>query len=168
MAFDPKFAADLILHIHDNLESIIRDGEAEALQWANNGTAMLPSAEIRRSQWFNTKFPVTSIIPLWSVINQSADDGFCELTHQFEMLFEDAGPNPDIASISVVKRALGIDQLLRTITAQEILAGRDLMNVGAYSMEISRHEYFQVPRGTTMYLQLSSFEVTINLLESRI
>lgn len=168
MTFTPKFAADLILKIHQNVENIIRAEEDDILKWANDGQPMKPFEVWRKSQWFNTKFPVISIIPLWSDINQAADDSRCDVTHQFEMLFEDAGPDADIASESVVKRALAVDQLLRKQNKREILAGRDLTKVGAYSMEISRHEYFQVPRGTTMYLQLSSFSVTINVMESRI
>lgn len=167
MTFVPKFAADLILLIHENVKEIIQDGEEEALKWANGGQLMAPSKEFRKSQWFNTLFPVTSIIPMWSDFIQADDDGRCDVTHQFEMLFEDAGSNADIASDSVVKRALAIDQLLRKQTKAEILVGRDLTKVGAFSLEISRHEYFQVPRGTTMYLQLSSFTVTIKLIESR-
>lgn len=168
MTFVAKFAAGLILLIHDNVLKLIKTGEADALRWANGGEWMPPSKEFRQSQWFNTVFPVTSIIPLYSDIDQADDDSRCTVTHQFEMLFEDAGPNADIASKSVVKRALAIDQLLRKQgTAATVLAGRDLTKVGAYSLDISRHEYFQVPRGTTMYLQLSTFTVTINLTESR-
>lgn len=167
MVFVPKFAADLILTIHDNIERIVRANEAEALQWANGGEPMPPFAEYRKSQWYNIKFPVISIIPIFSDINQAADDSRQDVTHQIEFLFEDSGPDADTASQSVIKRALAVDQLMRKQLKADILAGRDLTKVGAYDMEISRHEYFQVPRGTTMYLQLSSFTATINVIESR-
>jgi hypothetical protein len=167
MAFEPKFAGGLILLIHENIKNIIVAGEADALVWANGGSPMPPSQTIRKSQWYNTLFPVTSIIPLWTTIDQAPDDSRCDVKHQFEILFEDAGPNADTVSESVVKRALGIDQLLRKQRSADILAGRDLTRVGGFSLEISRHEYFQVPRGTTMYLQLSTFTVTIDLIESR-
>lgn len=167
MAFDPKFEADLILKLHDNLIEIIQTNEADILKWANGGTAMEPFEKYRRSQWYNTVFPVISLIPLTTFIDQAADDSRCEVTHTFETLFEDAGNDADAASLSVVKRALAVDQLLRKQRPREVLAGRDMSKVGAYSMDISRHEYFQVPRGRTMYLQLSSFTVTINFIESR-
>lgn len=167
MAFVPKFSADLIWHIHGNLENIVKLHEEEALRWANGGQAMEPFVEYRKSQWYNIKFPVISIIPAITDIDQAADDSRCDNTHEFEFLFEDAGQNADAASESVIKRALAVDQILRKQTKREILAGRDLTKVGAYSMEISRHEYFQVPRGTTLYLQLSNFKVTINVIESR-
>jgi hypothetical protein len=165
--FVPKFSADLIWTIHSNVERIIRANEADALRWANGGETMDAFKEYRKAQWFNTRFPIISIIPGFTLIDQAEDDSRCDLQHQFEILIEDAGANADLAAESVVKRALAVDQILRKQTSKDILAGRDLNNVGAYHMEISRHEYFQVPRGTTMYLQLSTFTVTIVLTESR-
>jgi hypothetical protein len=167
MAFEPKFEADLIWVIHNNIETIIKANEAAALRWANGGQAMEPFKEYRKSQWFNTKWPVLALIPTITAIDQAPDDSRCGVRHEFEVLIEDAGPNADAASESVIKRALAVDQILRKQRQAAILAGRDMAKVGAYSMEISRHEYFQVPRGTTMYLQLSNFSVTIELVESR-
>lgn len=167
MVFVPKFDAKYICKIHLNLEAIIRAGEADALFWANEGHSMLPFAVYRRSQWYNTLHPVISIIPLRSDIDQAADDSRLDETHRFEIMIEDAGANPDELVDSVEKRMLAIDQILRQATIDEVLNGHNPATSGGYSMEISPHEYFQVPRGQTNYLQLGSFTVIVAVIESR-
>lgn len=167
MPFVPLFESDLVIKIHENLKTIIQENEVEILKWANGGVAMKPFAKYRKSQWYNTLFPVISLIPLWTDENRVPDDSRLETTHKFEVLFEDAGADADEASDSVVKRAKAVAALFHKQTKQTVLAGRDMTKVGAFHMDISRVEYFPVPRGTTMYLQLSSFTVTINVIESR-
>lgn len=167
MAFEPLFAASPIWTVLLNLEANIRDQADAALKWANDGVAMTPFAEWRRSQWYNTLWPVISIIPLDSDPDQVPDNSRTEWTHRFEFQFEDAGKNADTVCESVVKRAIAVDQILRKLTKQQVMDGRDLTKVGAYHLDITKHEYFQVPRGTTMYLQVSHFTATMNIIESR-
>ena len=163
--FTPKYQAHFIEPITLNLRSYLEAKEAPALRWANYGELMEPTKVWRTSRWFNTLFPVTSVIPLDTIPEEAADASRINETHRILIETEIDGSNPDKISSAICRRIKAYDQLLRKIGKLELLAGLNLQAAGGDWMDIGKHSYQYFAQSPTLYKLSASFELTIHVIE---
>lgn len=166
MVFVPKFDVKGIGPIIDNIESLLQDNEVDAIKAFNDGKPMDATKVWRRSHWFNTKFPATSVIAKRSNKIISADEGYVSWEHFIDVEVELDGPNPDVLAKDVTKRILALDAILSKATKQEVLAGFDSTKAGGEWMELSPHVYTYFGNAEVMlYRTSAAFTVKVSLIE---
>lgn len=165
--FRPSYATHYIEPIVQNLKSYLEQNELEALRWANYGELMEPTKVWRVSRWFNTLFPVTSIIPLSTLPAEADDASRITETHAILVETEIDGSNPDQLSSAICRRIKAYDALLRKIEKLELLNGLNLSIAGGEWMDIGKHDYRYFAQSPTLYKLSASFELTIHVIEGR-
>ena len=163
--FIPKYQAHFIEPLVQNLKRYLETKEADALRWANYGELMEPTKVWRTSRWFNTLFPVTSVIPLSTLPAEADDASRLNETHVILLETEIDGSNPDKISSAICRRIKAYDQLLRKIGKLELLAGLNLAAAGGDWMDIGKHSYQYFAQSPTLYKLSASFELTIHVIE---
>src|SRR5688572_30153212 len=165
MAFVPKFNTRYIEPIVQNLRTYLEANESEALLWANYGESMDPTKVWRTSRWYNTLFPVTSVIPIRTTPAQSDDNSRIDETHLILVETEIDGNDPDRISKEVCRRVNAYDALLRKIGKQDLLSGLNLNTTGGDWMDMGPHNYQYFAQSPTLYKLSASFELTIHVIE---
>jgi len=165
--FSPKYETRFIEQIVKNLKTYLEAKEGPALQWANYGELMEPTKVWRVSRWFNTLFPVTSIIPISTVPAEADDASRINEVHTILLETEIDGSNPDQISSAICRRINAYDALLRKIGKLELLGGLNLDVVGGEWMDIGKHNYQYFAQSPTLYKLSANFELTIKVIEGR-
>jgi len=168
MAFEPRYDAKYIAPIRDNVLAQLQGQETDALWWANEGATMEPSKIWRKSRWYNTLFPVTSVIPVNTEIIESEDKSRLEERHQLLVETENEGLNADEVSDDVLKRIRALDMILRGVTNSQFIEGLVVLQAGGVVADISPHDYsyFGNPEEKS-YRARASFTITISLIEMK-
>lgn len=167
MPFVPKYDARFIGPVRDNVLALFEDQELEALQWANSGKSMTKTAIWRRSWWYNTRFPVVSVVSKRTRPDEAADQSRIESTHDIDVEVEIEGKNPDDNVLEVEKRIAAYDMILRSATKADILAGLTTTKSGGLRITIGDHDYsyFGTEGDNPIYRAVASFTVSITLIE---
>ncbi len=165
--FEPRYETRYVEPLVQNIKSYLEKNELEALRWANYGELMEPTKVWRVSRWFNTLFPVTSVIPLTTVPSEADDASRINETHVILVETEIDGSNPDMISSAICRRINAYDALLRKIGKLELLSGLNLDVVGGEWMDIGKHDYRYFAQSPTLYKLSANFELTIKVIEGR-
>jgi hypothetical protein len=169
MTFIPKYSTLYLERLIVNLEAYLQAHEAEAFEWANGGSGLLPTAVWRRSRWYNTQFPVTSIFAVSTTPAEAEDASRITEDHVLTVEVELDGNDPDFLTVVVLRRIRAYDALLRKIEFSELFAGYDVHQTGGEWLDIGRHSYgsFIHESDPSLYKQLGSFEVRVHFMELR-
>jgi hypothetical protein len=164
--FEPIYESKFIEPIIVNLEDYLRNSEVEAFMWSNDGDALDTTAVWRRSRWFNTLFPVTSIIAVRTIPAVSEDKSYMEETNTVTVEIEIQGNNPDDLAMKVMRRIKAYDAAIRKSRLQDIFAGFDFSRTGDFWLDIGQHDYASFIRNDqTIYKQTGSFNVTVHVMQ---
>lgn len=171
MPFLQKFDAQFIEPIIDNIMALLRAQERTALEWTNGGPVpdkndpMSPTVTWRKSMWFSTQLPMTSVVAVSTTTAQADDDSRIEQVHLIDVEIEIDGNDPDKLAVSAMRRVRALDMILRGARSGDILSG---MSAGGFSLEIGEHGYTQFKqRDTSIYKQVAGFSVIIGVIEGR-
>jgi hypothetical protein len=166
MTFTPKFASKFGGPIRDNIKALLEAREADAIL-AMNGVSLPASKEFRRSIYFNTLSPVTSVVLIETDPAQSEDDSRIDERHEINVVVDIQGPDPDSQVLEAEARIRAYDAILRTATAEEILANMGYRHTcEGFFLEIGTHNYsyfYSEPR--SLYRTTVFFVVTVSLFE---
>lgn len=158
--------AKFIRPILANLKLLIKTNEAEALQWANDGTAMPPFLEYRKALWYNTHWPIISIVGETTQKTGPGDEVLPQ-THSVLIEIEDAGPNPDDLFDTVTRRVQAIDMIITSANINLLKVGMDQERIAINDLWVTEHKYAQFARGNppSIYLQAGDLIVNIETIE---
>lgn len=158
--------AKFIRPILANLESLIKANEADALAWANDNTAMPAFKEYRKALWYNTIWPIISIVGETTQKKGTGDEVLPQ-THSVLIEIEDAGPNPDDLFDTVTRRVQAIDMILTSANPNVLKIGMDQEHIAINDLWVSEHKYAQFSRGNppSIYLQAGDLIVNIETIE---
>jgi hypothetical protein len=129
---------------------------------------MEPTKVWRKSWWYNTLFPVVSVVVRTTDPAAAEDESRIESIHALELEIEIEGPDPDRNTIEVEKRLRAFDMILRGAKKADIT--KNLMTgAGGYRLEIGPHDYlfFASPgnEAPSIYRATASFTIAISLIE---
>ena len=171
MPFLPKFDAQFLEPIIENIIALLTVQERAALEWANGGpvpdadSPMSPTLVWRRSMWFSTLLPMTSVVAISTQTAQADDDSRIEQVHLIDVEIEIDGNDPDVLAISAMRRVRALDMILRGAKFGDICEG---MRAGGFSLEIGEHGYTQFKqRDMSIYKIVAGFSVTVTVVEGR-
>lgn len=168
MPFVPKYNTKYILPIVKNIREFFKAGEEEAFLWAAESGPALRKTEIWRiSRWYNTLFPVTSIIPVRTTPAESEDASRIDETHLITVETEIEGSDPDVIAEEVCQRINAYDAMLRKIGKQELLAGLNLTTSGGEWLDIGSHNYEYFAQTPSLYKITCGFQLTVKVIEGR-
>src|SRR5262245_52233642 len=169
MIFVPKFDTKFGGPIRDNIIVLLQTNEADAFLWANNGTALPPTKEWRKSVHYNTLSPVTSVVLLVTAPAQSDDDSRLDERHEINIIVDIQGAKPDDQVVEAETRIRAYDAILRKATVNEILAGMEVgKKCGGFDMEIGEHNYnYFYNEPTSIYRTTVFFVVSVHMFEIR-
>ena len=159
-------SAKYIRPILANLESLIRANEVEALAWANEGQSMPPFKEYRKALWYNTIWPIISIVGE-STQKVGKGDEVLPQTHSVLIEIEDAGPDPDTLFETVTRRVQAIDMIITSANPNVLKIGMVPERIAINDLWVTEHRYAQFSRGNppSIYLQAGDLIVNIETIE---
>ena len=163
----PKYQTRFIEPIVLNLRNYLVANEARAFRWANYGEPMEPTKVWRRSRWYNTLFPVTSVIPLRTTPAEAEDASRIDELHVVLLEVEIDGSDPDVISSAICRRINAYDSLIRKISKSELLTGLNLQTAGGDWLDIGDHNYDYFAQSPTLYKLTANFRMTIHVIEGR-
>jgi hypothetical protein len=164
--FEPLYDAKFIEPIVTNLQAYLRDNELAA--FTAQGFPDLAETQVWRiSRWYNTLFPVVSVIPLKTVPAEAEDRGRLDEDHNIEIEIEIDGSDADVLAREGMRRIASYDALLRKISREQLLGGLNLDVSGAHSMDIGEHNYSYFAKDVTLYKVVVNMLLTIHVIEGR-
>lgn len=162
----PRFPyAQFIRPIRENLQSLLQANEADSLAWANDGSAMPAYKLYRKALWYNTLWPVISVVSQTTDMEGRGDEALPQ-THSFLVEIEDAGPNPDDLMATVERRVQAVSMIIETASPNVFKAGMEASHIGIAQAWVASHKYAQFERGQNFYLQAADLIVKVQTLES--
>lgn len=166
MAWQALFPyAKFIRPIRENLQSLLLANEAESLAWANDGTAMPAYKVYRKALWYNTLWPVISIVSQRTEMVGAGDEARPQ-KHSILIELEDAGPDPDDLTVSVERRVAAVDMIITTANPNLLKTGMDANHIAIHEVFVESHDYSQFTRGQDRYLQVGSLMVKVVTIEA--
>lgn len=164
--FVPFFDAKLGGPVRENLTAWLRAGEADALIWASGGGSLKPTEIWRRSRWYNTEFPVVSVILNTTDPDESGDRSHLRESHVITVEVECEGDDPDELVLEAEQRLNALDEILRKATKADILKDYDPRCAGAEWLQIGEHDYrYAGNEEKLIYRIRASFPVTVSMME---
>lgn len=157
-------AAKFIRPIRENIESLLKANEAESLAWANDGDAMPAYKVYRKALWYNTLWPVISIVSQSTEMEGAGDEALPQ-THVFLVEIEDSGPNPDDLVSTVERRVQAVSMIIETASLDVFKTGMDANRVAIKQSWVASHKYAQFERGQNFYLQAADLIVKVQTIE---
>lgn len=157
--------AKFIRPMRENLQALLQANEADALAWANDGDAMSPYKVYRKALWYNTLFPVISIVSQKTQMVGSGDEAIPQ-KHSILIEVEDAGPDPDDLTLSIERRVAAVDMIITSANPNLLKTGMDADHIAIREISVVSHEYSQFTRGENRYLQVGSLMVNIVTIEA--
>lgn len=157
-----------------NIRDYLQANEFEAFKWANKTDDQVvlppplePTKAWRIARWYNTLFPVTSVIPMNTVPAESDGADRIDETHLITIETEVDGNDQDKNASVIMRRLNAYDALLRKITGERLFAGFLALNRGGEILDIGRHGYEYFASSPTIYKTAGNFQVTIRMIEGR-
>jgi len=157
--------AKFIRPIRENLQTLIAANEAAALAWANDGAAMDPFKVYRKALWYNTLWPVISIVSQTTEMVGAGDEALPQ-KHSILVEIEDSGPDPDELTVSVERRVAAIDMIITSANPNLLKTGMDADHIAIHEVSVASHDYSQFTRGQNRYLQVGSLMVKVVTIEA--
>lgn len=151
--------------LRDNLETLIKENEADALKWANDGTEMPVTKLWQKAIAYSTLNPFMAIVCRKTQKRGAGDEGIPQ-THVIEIFIQDEAANPDAAATVIEKRVLAVDMIITSANPNVLKLGWDSERISVRDLWVMSHSYSDVTLNEkSYYAQAASLFVNIETLE---
>lgn len=112
-----------------------------------------------------TNFPAIYLEPDLSAVEQSADDSHLMEEHSLLVTLAIVASNPDITKSRIVKYVRGIDQVLRTMTVEDLIGSAPTTARRKPAWEVTEHRYGALRQNETIYRRDAQLVLAVQILE---
>lgn len=159
--------AQFIRPIRENLQTLLQISETESLAWANGGQAMPAYKVYRKALWYNTLWPVISIVSQTTEKVGPGDEALPQ-THSILIEIEQDGPDPDVLTVDVEKRVAAVSMIIESANHNVLKTGMDANHIAIHGVWVESHDYLQFvnKQDPSRYLQTGSLMVKVQTIEA--
>jgi hypothetical protein len=170
MAWEPRIEAQFVRPLVRNLRRIIERDAPEALAWAASPETVAPF------KWFGTAWHTEPRYPFVLVLADSietaenAEGSAIDETHTISLQIGACASDPDKLADELFIRVNAVDSIIRESSWEDVLQGIATTSYGPPVLELSRHDFGQLPRrnANQLYMQVAAITIKISYFETKL
>lgn len=170
MPWTPRIDAQFVRPIIRNLRRIIERDAPNALEWAAAPDVAAPFA------WFGTAWHVDMRYPFCLILadatepDENAEASAIDEAHSLSIQIGSVASDPDKLADDLFIRVNAIDSIIRESTWEDILQGVATTSYGPPVLDLTRHDYGQLPRRNAQqqYMNVAAITMKISYFETKL
>lgn len=166
MAWTPKYDALFIGPLIENVITIIKRDEAEALAWANGGTSLPGFATHQQARRADVRYPFLAVLANETDLEESEEEAFLEEESKLIVEVALVNADPNLLAATLFRYVQALDSIIRSASPEDLAAGMAPTGHSRIKPAVRKHRYgLSKQLVNNQYLQVAQLEATFKYKE---
>ena len=168
--WEPRIDARFIRPIVKNLRRIIERDSPDALLWAASPVVVDPFAWFGTAWHVDMRYPFVLVLADTTEPTENADGTAIDEVHTVSLQIGSVAADPDRLADDLFIRVTAIDSIIRECEWADLLQGIATTSYGPPVLELTRHDYGQLPRRNAQqhYMNVAAITMKISYFETKL